>query len=329
MKLYHRRQPLVVVEKLENSVLKSQENKIKEKIELSEIIIPDLVPPGIHIPITYKWLGTWEQLQQGIVLLTWQLDEGLSQSASENNKVQNSIWLHDHGIGMGMLDNSKRDGEQIKQEVFQVIETTAMLTPQNIIPGNYKLTATYLNRQTKETYPVSIPNIKITIEPNAPEIPAPELDLVTQLRSISPDMEKGISGLELIFAQTARINQYDGKQDYLQQTELALSYRLQQDNITLQQRLDWTYAVGLSQVLQQDVTGAIASFKSLTKLNSNNPYNYAYLAFVYLYDWKPRLAEKELKTALQINPDIPEIKTLSGVAAIMQGNLVKAWKLLR
>ncbi len=329
LKLYHRRQPLVVVEKLENSVLQSQENKIKEKIELSEITLPKIVPPGIAIPITYKWLGTWEQLQQGIVLLTWQLDEGLSQSASENNKVQNFNWLHDHGIGMGMLDDSQQDCKKIKQAIFQVTETTAMLTPQNIIPGNYKLTATYLNRQTKETYPISILNIKITIDPTAPEIPTPELDLVTQLRSISPDMEKGISGLEPIFAQTARINQYDGKQDYLQQTELALSYRLQQDNITLQQRLDWTYAVGLSQVLQQDVTGAIASFKSLTKLNRNNPYNYAYLAFVYLYDWKPRLAEKELKTALQINPDIPEIKTLSGVAAIMQGNLVKAWQLLR
>ena len=329
LKLYHRRQPLVVVEKLENSVLQSQENKIKEKIELSEITLPKIVPPGIAIPITYKWLGTWEQLQQGIVLLTWQLDEGLSQSASENNKVQNFNWLHDHGIGMGMLDDSKNDCEQIKQAMFQVTETTAMLTPQNIIPGNYKLTATYLNRQTKETYPISIPNIKITIEPTAPEIPAPELDLVTQLRSISPDMERGISGLEPIFAQTARINQYDGKQDYLQQTELALSYRLKQKNITLQQRLDWTYAVGLSQVLQQDVTGAIASFKSLTKLNSNNPYNYAYLAFVYLYDWKSRLASKELNTALEINPDIPEIKTLSGVAAIMQGNLVKAWQLLR
>ncbi len=329
LKLYHRLQPLVVVEKSENSVLKSKENKIEEKIELSEIIIPDLVPPGIPIPVTYKWLGTWEQLQQGIVLLTWQLDKDLSQSASENNKVKNYNWLHDHGIGMGMLDDSQQNGEQIKQAMFQVTETTAMLAPENIISGNYKLTATYLNRQTKETYPISIPTIKINIDPDAPEILASELDLVTQLRSIAPDMEQGISGLEPIFAQTARINQYDGKQDYLQQTELALSYRLEQDNITLQQRLDWSYTVGLSQVLQQDVAGAIASFKNLTKLDRNNPYNYAYLAFVYLYDWKPRLASKELNTALEINPDIPEIRTLSGVAAIMQGNLVKAWQLLR
>ncbi len=329
LKLYHSRQPLVTVKKSENSVIKQPENNIREKIKLNKLIIPEVVPPGIPIPVTYQWLGTWEQLQQGIVLLTWQLDKDISSPAREENQIQNSSWLHDHGIGMGMLDSSKNNIKDIKQPRFQVIENTAMLTPQNLISGNYKLTATYLNRQTKETYPISIPNHQITIDPNAPEIPAPELDLVTQLRNIAPDMEQGISGLEPIFAQTARINQYDAKQDYLQQTELALSSRLKQDNITQQQRLDWTYTVGLAQVLQQDVKGAIASFKSLTQLDSNNPYNYAYLAFVYLYDWKPKLAAKELNIALKINSNIPEIKTLSGVAAIMQGNLVKAWKLLK
>ena len=329
LKLYHRRQPLVVVEKFNNSVLKQKVNKIKEQIELNEIIIPDIVPTGIPIPVTYKWLGTWEQLQQGIVLLTGQLDKDIVLNSSKDNLIQNSSWLHDHGIGMGMLDSSNNNIEDIKQTIFQVIETTAMLIPQNILPGNYKLTANYLNRQTKETYPISIPNTKITIDPNAPKIPAPELDLVSQLRNIAPDMEQGISGLEPIFAQTARINQYDGKQDYLPQTEIALSYRLEQDNITRKQKIDWTYAIGLSQVLQQDVQGAIASFKSLTKLDSNNPYNYAYLAFVYLYNWQPRLASKELNVALEINPNIPEIKTLSGVAAIMQGNFIKAWKLLQ
>ena len=317
LKLYHRRQLLVIVEKLENSV--------KEKIELNEIIIPDIVPPGNPIPVTYQWLGNWEQLQQGIVLLTWQLDKYSVLDSSQENKLQPSSWLHDHGIGMGMLDRSKNG----QQAIFQVTETTAMLAPENIIPGNYKLTASYLNRATKETYPISIPDITIIINPNAPKIPAPELDLVTQLRTIAPNMGREIAGLEPIFAQTARINQYDGKQDYLAQTEIALSYRLAQDDITLRQRLDWTYAVGLAQVLQQDVSGAIASFKSLTELDSNNPYNYAYLAFVYLYDWKPRLAEKELEIALEINPDVPEIKTLSGVAAIMQGNFFKAWKLLK
>ena len=329
LKLYHRRQPLVVVEKLANPLLNSKDKKVREKIELREINLPKIVPTGIAIPVTYQWSGNWEQLQQGILLLTWQLDEELFPNSSKENNIKNHSWLHDHGIGMGMLDSSNQNIEDIKQAILQVTENTAMLIPKNLIPGNYKLTATYLNRQTKETYPLSIPNIKITIDPNAPKIPAPELDLVTQLRTIAPNMGQGISGLEPIFAQTARINQYDGKQDYLQQTEIALSYRLAQDNVTRQQKIDWTYTLGLAQVLQQNVQGAIASFKSLTKLDSNNPYNYAYLAFVYLYDWQPRLAEKELNIALQINPNISEIQTLSGVAAIMKGNLLKAWKLLK
>ncbi|WP_040898742.1 glycosyltransferase family 39 protein [Xenococcus sp. PCC 7305] len=324
LKLYHRSQPLVTVEKLEAFVNNSEENKINETIKLSEIIFPDTAAPGIPIPVTYQWQGTWKQLQQGIVLLTWQLDQNLVSNLNQTDKVKDSSWLHDHGIGMGMLADSKHD----QQSLFQVTETTAMLAPENIITGDYKLTATYLDRQTKETYPIAIPDTKITVDPNAANIPAPELDLVTQLRTIAPNMGQDITGLDPIFAQTARINQYDGKQDYLAQTELALSYRLAQDDITLQQRLDWTYAVGLAQVLQQDVGGAIASFKSLTELDSNNPYNYAYLAFVYLYDWKPRLATKELNIALKINPDIPEVKTLSGVAAIMRGNFVKAWRLL-
>ena len=141
-------------------------------------------------------------------------------------------------------------------------------------------------------------------------------------------MAQGIAGLEPIFAQTARINQYDGKQDYLTQAELSLSYRLQQQK-DLPEKLqqDWTYAVGLSQVLQQDVTGAIATFQQTIKLNQDNPYNYAYLAFVYLYDWKPRLAEEVLNKAIAIDSNVSEIKTLRAVAALMQGKLIKAWQL--
>ena len=61
------------------------------------------------------------------------------------------------------------------------------------------------------------------------------------------------------------------------------------------------------------------------QLDSENPYSHAYLAFVYLYDWRAKAAEKALKPAIEINPDLPEIKALTGVAALMQGNLLKAW----
>ncbi|MGL6339548.1 MAG: tetratricopeptide repeat protein, partial [Waterburya sp.] len=149
------------------------------------------------------------------------------------------------------------------------------------------------------------------------------------LRNIAPKMAENIKGLEPIFAQTARINQYDAQQDYLPQAELALNYRLQHNQVNPKQQLNWLYGVALSQILQQDVDGAIATFRQITQLDPQNSYGYAYLAFVHLYDWQPQAAETALNSAMKINPNIPEIKTLSGVAAIMQGKFIKAWKVFR
>ncbi|AFZ35739.1 glycosyl transferase family 39 [Stanieria cyanosphaera PCC 7437] len=311
LKLYQRRQPLVTV-----ATSEINQNQVK----LERIIVPEVAPPGKPISVTYQWSGNWQELQQGIVLLTWTL--------AQNNPFQNSFWLHDHSIGMGALDNSNLS-IQLQNQTYQVIENTAMLPPPDLELGNYQLKATYLNRQTGKTYPLAVPSFNLTIDPKAPINPAPELDLVTQLRTIAPNMVNGVSGLEPIFTQTARINQYDAKQDYLKQAEIALSYRLQHNKVDQQQKGNWLYTVALSRVLQQDVTGAINSFQQAIQLDSQNPHNYAYLAFVYLYDWQPKLAQKNLDTALKINPNIPELKTLSGIAALMQGNVLKAWHLLQ
>ena len=212
---------------------------------------------------------------------------------------------------------------------LKVIERTAMLPPADIPPGKYYLEATYLNRDTNKTQKIDLTPVTITIDPQAAATPAPELDLVSQLRQTAPKMAENIQGLEPVFAQTARINQYDAQQDYLKQAELALSYRLQNTKVSQQQQINWLYAIALSQVLQQDVNGAIASFKEITNLDPQNPYGYAYLAFVHLYDWQPKPAQAALNTANQINPNIPEVKTLEGAAALMQGNLIKVWKLVR
>jgi len=64
------------------------------------------------------------------------------------------------------------------------------------------------------------------------------------------------------------------------------------------------------------------------EIEPNNPYHYGYLAFVYLYDWRPSEAQNALKLAQGINPSIPELKLLEGVAAIMGGNLLKGWQIL-
>jgi cytochrome c-type biogenesis protein CcmH/NrfG len=64
-------------------------------------------------------------------------------------------------------------------------------------------------------------------------------------------------------------------------------------------------------------------------LDAQNPYAHAYLAFVYLYEWRGKDAQDALEPALALNPNIPEVKALSGVAALLQGNFVKAWHRLQ
>ncbi|MCC0178108.1 glycosyltransferase family 39 protein [Waterburya agarophytonicola K14] len=305
LKLYHRDRPAVEVVPITLSP--------SLPITLSPYLPITQSLPGVPIPVTYQWQGDRHTLESGMVLLTW-----------EHEDNPNSFWIHDLAIGMGALNFSHtvEDGE-----FFQVIARTAMLPPGNIQPGKYNLQGVYLDRHTGNTQPIDLSSTSIIIDPQAAPITAPELDLVTQLRNTAPKMAENIQGLEPIFAQTARINQYDAQQDYLKQAELSLSYRLKHQQVSPPQQKDWLYAIALSQVLQQDVNGAISSFKQITNLYPQNPYGYAYLAFVYLYDWQPRLAEVALNSAIEINPNIPELTTLQGAAAVMQGRLIKAWKL--
>ena len=303
LKLYHRDRPLI-------RVSKSLRLPVSPSPSL-QVSLPNSSPPGAAIPITYQFTGDRQKLQSGIVLLTWK---------HETNP--DAFWIHDRGIGMGAIIPVADDNS------IQVTERTAMLPPEDTQPGKYYLEATYLNRNTRETQTLNSAPVTITIDLQATATPAPELDLVSQLRNTAPKMAESIEGLEPIFVQTARINQYDAQQDYLQQAELTLSYRLENDRISRQQKINWLYAIALSQVLQQDVDGAISSFRQITNLDPQNPFGYAYLAFVHLYDWQPKPAEAALNTANQINPNIPEVATLRGASAVMQGKFIQAWKLL-
>jgi hypothetical protein len=81
-------------------------------------------------------------------------------------------------------------------------------------------------------------------------------------------------------------------------------------------------------VLQQKVPGAIAAFERVTQLDWQNPYAYAYLAFVHLYNWNGAAASISLKPALALKPNLPELQALSAIAALMQGNLIQTWHYL-
>ncbi|MDJ0617372.1 MAG: phospholipid carrier-dependent glycosyltransferase [Calothrix sp. MO_192.B10] len=306
IQLYHRQTPPIEV--------KPVSQQPQTQITLSQVKVPETAPPGVPLPVTYTWNGNWKELQQGLVLLTWR-------SLNSPGNKSKYFWIHDHGIGMGNLDA----GTQQPQGTLQVTEKLAMLPPAEITPGNYTLEATYLNRVTGEVYPIQVPNITLNINPKATPTPAPELDLLTQLRTLAANLPQGTKALEKVFDEIGRINQYDPIQDYLVQIRLSLGYRLEH----IAPNKEWAYGLALANVLQKRVNDAIAAFKKVTQLDSQNPYAWAYLAFVQLYNWQPAAAQKSLQPSLAKKPDSPEFQALDGVAALMQGNLIKVWQTLQ
>jgi 4-amino-4-deoxy-L-arabinose transferase-like glycosyltransferase len=306
LNLYHHRLPMVTVEAMEASATAGT-------VTLDRVTVPSESPPGVPVPVTYEWTGDWEALRDGVVVLTWQLQSpGVSPSLQES-------WLHDHGIGKGELQAATPPLQA------RVTERMAMLPPGDVTPGTYTLAATYLNRETGETQEIGVPTVAIAINPTATAIPAPELDWITQLRSLSAALPQGPEALEFIFDDMGRVNQYDPIQDYLIQAEKALEYRLEQEP----DHVELAYNLAFSQVLQQDVQGAISAFERVVQLDSENPYAHAYLGFVNLYGWHPRQAELPIKRALELGPDGVEVQLLYGISALMQGNIFATWSRLR
>ncbi|NER33357.1 MAG: phospholipid carrier-dependent glycosyltransferase [Oscillatoria sp. SIO1A7] len=324
LKLYRRQTRSVEVQKL-------QESPPPAKVALEQVALPTEAPPGMPVPIAYQWKGSWQQLRSGLVLLTWSATDKSSDRLNTSRRtgdtrvppaetgetpvLRDTRWFHDRAIGMGELHSANPTASG----GFRVWERTAMLPPADLAPGNYELEAIYLNRITGETYPIAMPPVTLRIDPKAPALAAPELDLVTQERSLGAALPLGTDALDSIFSEVARINQYDPTQDYLKQSELALEYRLEQEP----DNLEFLYALALARVLQRNAPEAIATLERVVQLDPNNPYAYAYLAFVNLYDWHPVAAEAALKPARQLAGDRKEIQVLSAVAALMRGNLVQ------
>ncbi|MCT7951024.1 glycosyltransferase family 39 protein [Ancylothrix sp. C2] len=302
LKLYRRRVDFVDVEVVKNE-------SVSGGVRLASVRVPDVVLPGLPVPVSYEWLGSWDELQKGIVLLSWK--------QVVSGSKENLSFLHDHAIGLGMLHDKAKVS---KSEVFLVRENLAMLPPPNS-RGVYVLEGRFLNRQTGKSYAVNVPNVRLRVDAKAARVEAPELDLVTQMRVMAVSLRLGVAGLGPIFEEVARINQYDPVQDYTMAGDLALSYRLRNEGA----KRSWAYAVGFSRVLRQDVRGAIRGLEEVVRLDSENVYAYGYLAFVHLYNWDGRRAERALKPAFDVDANVVEIKALRGVARLMQGNFLGAW----
>ncbi|MDX2096684.1 MAG: phospholipid carrier-dependent glycosyltransferase, partial [Leptolyngbyaceae cyanobacterium bins.59] len=296
--LYHRRTPAVIVQPLPKPS--------DDRIRLESVQVPNEIPPGQPVPVTYKLSGSQEAMQNGLLILTWQ-----------HSDQPQALWFHDHGIGLGQLRTLNT-----KTSDYRVIENLAMLPPANLSPGRYTLKATYVNRQTGESLPLSVPLVELMLNPQAQAQPAPELDLMTQLRQLAATLPEG--KLDPVFNQVGRINQYDPTQDYLLQAERILAYRLQQDSTDLPS----VYTLALANILRRQAIPAIDTLTQITHLDRTNPYAWAYLAFVHLYRWHPNQAEKALKQVEALNPQLPELRTLQIATAIMKLNIPLAWKLL-
>ncbi|MBE9010864.1 glycosyltransferase family 39 protein [Pseudanabaenaceae cyanobacterium LEGE 13415] len=285
-------------------------SKPAQQVKLEQIRIPNQAAPGKPLPITYRWSGSWEQLRSGLLLLSW---TRIADDTTPKDTAQR--WFHDHAIALGTLHAPANSDDAS----FQVTERIAALPPTNA-QGTYTLTAAYLNRETGATYAIESPDVRLTIAPST-EIEAPEVDSVTQLRTLAATMPQGIKALDRIFAKVGQLNQYDPNQDYVTQTRQILEYRLQQEP----NNLEFAYGIALSNVLKRRVQPAIDTLERVTQIDSKNPAAHAYLAFVNLYDFRPHAAQKALNRAIALDPNLKELRTLNAVAGLMQGNLVQAW----
>ncbi len=303
--------------KLYRSILPKNEIEILDsrgsQLRLEKVLLPREFGKGKTIPVSYQWVGSWDLLVNGILIIDW---------VSVDNPQKK--WTHDHRLGCGEL-YTKNSHNLPPDQDFSLTENMAMYIPENMPEGDYILKVTYLHQKTGKTYPLAIPEIKVSIKQNSPITPNDrELDLVSQLRLLAWLLPKGVEEFGHIFGEIGRINQYDPTQDYLVVAEKAMTYRLSQEK-----NLDYLYTLLLSRVLQQKVNPAIETAKLLVKENPHNPYNHAYLSFLYLYDWRGKPGEEAIDKAIAIQSGIKEFWCLKAISNFMQGDFPGLWLTLR
>ena len=322
--LYRRRSFPVTVTSLPDSACDASTVPQLQRVE-----VPAVVPPNQAMPVTYEWIGPWQALRTGLALLTWE------PTTITSNTPLPHPWIHDHGIGLGTLRPHPIQANQVTfstaqinpDSCFQITERTATWLPENLPVGDYRLVGNYValtdHDLTDKGFPtIAMPEVTVTVDPQAQPAITPELDWVTQLRETARFLSQGPDFLDEVFDPIGRINLYDPIQNYTVQAEQSLQLRWQaQPEI-----MEYGYGLVLAQVLQLKVDAAIATLEQLIKQDPENPYAHAYLSFVNLYAFRPNAAQAALTPALELAPNSPEIQGLSAIAALFQGNLWGAWQ---
>ena len=288
LKLYRRKNPPILVEPIA---------KIVRDVRLEKVMIAPT--SGLSIDTTYQLSGNPDLLQNGLLLLNWQ--------------SKDLTWHHDHGIGMGELYF-----DRTKLSSFQVTEHLAMLPPDKLPLGEYQLTATYLNRKTGETFPLVVPTIEVKPATNHPA----ELDSITQLHQLGKLFAQG--KIDPVFNEIAILNQYDPIQDYLNQAQQALKYRLTHGDGDLNSR----YTLALTQALQRQIDPLLDNLTQIVQKDPQNPSAWTYLGVVRLYNWQPKSAEMVFKKADTLPLPPPALATLKIVSAAFRFDLPQVWQRL-
>jgi 4-amino-4-deoxy-L-arabinose transferase-like glycosyltransferase len=286
VKLYRRKNMPVSIEPISAQI---------EKIQLEKVTISPTSGRGINT--TYQLSGDRELLQNGLLILTWQ--------------CQNRTWYHDRAIGLGNLYL-----QHSKLATFRVSENSVMFAPEKLPLDEYQLTATYLDRKTEKTFPLSVPKIQIDLTTTNAFAP----DSISKLQQLSKSFSQG--KIDLVFSEINTLNQYDPTQDYLAQAQQAIKYRIDRG----ESQLDLKYTLALTQAIQRQIEPLLANLTTIARQDDRNPYAWVYLGFVRLYNWQPQAAEAAFQVAEKLPSPPKELATLKVISALFRFDLLQSWQ---
>ncbi|MBE9031189.1 glycosyltransferase family 39 protein [filamentous cyanobacterium LEGE 11480] len=284
-------------------------------IHLEKVIVPPQAQSGKPIPVAYTWAGQPQELQAGLVELTWRrVNDGQQPQAVKQ-------WWHDHAIGLGKVQPLASQAE-----LMQVTERLAMIAPAGTA-GRYQLEAQYLDPLKNARYPLKMPDASIEIVRQVKSVKSalvPELDLITQMRSLSRLLVQS-SNFARWQQQIGRLDRYDPTHTSLVQWQLLTRDRLDQqpDNPGLY------YDLALAQFLDGNMRGAIEALERGVKMTPKNFQPQLYLAIAHAGSGDARSAKLALQQAQQLRPDFVVPSLLKTLLAALQGNPIAQWRLYR
>lgn len=310
IQLFQRQQPLVQV----TPIVGAQWSETLP-VALQKITVPEQVVAGQPMPVTYTWAGLPQELQRGLVQLTWRrVNEGKSTATLD--------WWHDHAIGLGQVVAT-----DTKVELMQVTERLAMSVPAGAV-GRYRLEAQYFDPTQDVLYPLDVPDVVVNVgtvaKPQLQPDAVPELDLATQLRGVSRSLLQSPN-----FARwqqvVGRLDRYDPAHVTLAPLRALTVKRLVNDA----KNPDLYADLALVAFLQRDMIAADAALQRLAQLQPQSYLPLLYRAIVQAARGQGDAAQTALDQAQQLHPSLVVSDQLRTLIAAVRGHPLAQWRLYR